>query len=243
MKRALFALLVLATLALVVGVALGVREKKRREDEAKREEERRAKTLDRLTQLRDRVVAFGATTFEYPPSTAPVDSESDGLEALPAEVTADLVSEDGWGRSLHYRRPGPLHRDGWDVFSLGPPGSSFDPALALGESYTPPARDPAVDVLYVKETKERLAELHDLIVRLPKKPESTEVRDLVQALIAADLADRMIRARFLDAWGHRFHYACPGNVHAKGWDLYSLGANGDDEAGAGDDLVTGEDVR
>ena len=51
------------------------------------------------------------------------------------------------------------------------------------------------------------------------------------------------RARFMDHWGHRLRWACPGRVHPGGWDLYSIGANGEDEDGGGDDLVTGEDAR
>lgn len=51
------------------------------------------------------------------------------------------------------------------------------------------------------------------------------------------------RAHFMDLWGHHLRWACPGRVHPMGWDLYSIGANGDDEQGAGDDIVTGEDTR
>jgi hypothetical protein len=46
----------------------------------------------------------------------------------------------------------------------------------------------------------------------------------------------------LDPWGHVLVYECPGPVHFRGWDLYSVGPNGIDEHGGGDDILVGEDV-
>lgn len=46
----------------------------------------------------------------------------------------------------------------------------------------------------------------------------------------------------LDAWGRLLVYRCPGPIHRRGWDLYSLGGNGVDEQGRGDDLLVGEDI-
>ena len=46
----------------------------------------------------------------------------------------------------------------------------------------------------------------------------------------------------VDGWGHPILYRCPGPVHGHGWDLYSVGANGIDERGGGDDILIGEDV-
>ncbi len=45
-----------------------------------------------------------------------------------------------------------------------------------------------------------------------------------------------------DPWGNHYLYRCPGPVHRHGWDLYSLGPNGVDEQGQGDDIMVGEDV-
>jgi hypothetical protein len=45
-----------------------------------------------------------------------------------------------------------------------------------------------------------------------------------------------------DSWGHVIQYRCPGPVHSHGWDFYSLGRNGEDELGQGDDIVVGEDI-
>ena len=45
-----------------------------------------------------------------------------------------------------------------------------------------------------------------------------------------------------DAWGHPFIYRCPGTVHSYGWDLYSVGPNGVDELGQGDDILIGDDL-
>ena len=49
-------------------------------------------------------------------------------------------------------------------------------------------------------------------------------------------------AKAIDAWGHMLVYRCPGPIHAQGWDLYSVGPNGVDEHGEGDDILVGEDV-
>jgi hypothetical protein len=43
-----------------------------------------------------------------------------------------------------------------------------------------------------------------------------------------------------DAWGRPIRYRCPG-VRYK-WDFSSLGANGQDEVGGGDDLVVGPET-
>lgn len=45
-----------------------------------------------------------------------------------------------------------------------------------------------------------------------------------------------------DAWGRTFLYRSPGPCHGGGWDVYSVGPNGIDERGAGDDLLVGENV-
>jgi hypothetical protein len=45
-----------------------------------------------------------------------------------------------------------------------------------------------------------------------------------------------------DSWGHPLVYECPGPVHRNGWDIYSVGPNGVDEGGLGDDILVGEDV-
>ena len=45
-----------------------------------------------------------------------------------------------------------------------------------------------------------------------------------------------------DAWGNPIIFRRPGFVHPKGFDLYSVGPNGIDEHGAGDDIVVGDDV-
>lgn len=42
-----------------------------------------------------------------------------------------------------------------------------------------------------------------------------------------------------DAW---LRYRSPGPVHRRGWDLWSVGANGVDEEGQGDDLLVGADI-
>ncbi len=44
----------------------------------------------------------------------------------------------------------------------------------------------------------------------------------------------------LDAWEAPLVYRSPGPVHRNGWDLYSVGPNGVDEQGKGDDILVGE---
>jgi hypothetical protein len=46
----------------------------------------------------------------------------------------------------------------------------------------------------------------------------------------------------VDAWGNPIRYRHPGVVHKHGWDLWSVGPNGVDEQGQGDDILAGEDV-
>jgi hypothetical protein len=38
------------------------------------------------------------------------------------------------------------------------------------------------------------------------------------------------------------HFRVPGSFHGRGWDAWSVGPNGIDEQGAGDDILIGEDV-
>ncbi|MEZ0229822.1 MAG: hypothetical protein ACAI25_14440 [Planctomycetota bacterium] len=45
-----------------------------------------------------------------------------------------------------------------------------------------------------------------------------------------------------DAWRQPIRYRSPGPVHKRGWDLWSVGPNGVDDEGRGDDVVLGEDA-
>jgi hypothetical protein len=45
-----------------------------------------------------------------------------------------------------------------------------------------------------------------------------------------------------DGWGRPLRYRCPGTVHRRRWDLYSVGPNGVDEQGQGDDLMCADEV-
>jgi general secretion pathway protein G len=53
-------------------------------------------------------------------------------------------------------------------------------------------------------------------------------------LIETDI--REVVALFYDAWGRPIRYRCPGLVNRNGFDLYSLGPNGRDDGGSGDDI-------
>jgi hypothetical protein len=50
------------------------------------------------------------------------------------------------------------------------------------------------------------------------------------------------KTEVLDAWGHAILYRCPGPVHKRGWDIYSVGPDGIDDQGQGDDVLVGEDL-
>jgi hypothetical protein len=52
----------------------------------------------------------------------------------------------------------------------------------------------------------------------------------------------MTRQPELDGWGRPLLYRSPGPVHPHGWDLWSVGPNGIDEQGGGDDILVGENV-
>lgn len=164
MKRALFALAVVATLALVAATVLAVLERRKEDARRRAEEERSATTLERLHRLKELIDARGATCETYPPLAAGDQGDSDGQQALAFAIHEMLASDsavlaDAWGRPIQFRRPGPVHRDGWDIHSLGSDGKGTDRSLYLGEHYVPPPRDARVDELYAKETRERLEAL------------------------------------------------------------------------------------
>lgn len=50
------------------------------------------------------------------------------------------------------------------------------------------------------------------------------------------LASPRVAERFFDGWERPFRYVCPGRHNPNGFDLYSVGPNGIDEGGAGDDI-------
>jgi len=89
---------------------------------------------------------------------------------------------------------------------------------------------------------------------------TSEDRDRMEALTSAALAAHRsnewhtreehyaLLNRFLsgdprarDVWGHPIRFQAPGPIHSK-WDLWSVGPNGIDELGGGDDILVGEDV-
>lgn len=52
-------------------------------------------------------------------------------------------------------------------------------------------------------------------------------------LVDAKLLDKIP----LDPWGHPYIYRCPGKNGAGSFDLYSMGPNGQDDNGSGDDIL------
>jgi hypothetical protein len=64
---------------------------------------------------------------------------------------------------------------------------------------------------------------------------------LVNASDASAVA-RNARDLVRDEWGQPIRFRVPGQVHTRGWDAWSIGPNGIDEQGQGDDILIGEDV-
>jgi hypothetical protein len=241
MKRALLGVAVVLTLALIVATALALAWRRRETARIHEEEERHKIALEALHIVEGMIHSQGATTDVFPGPWDGQSSDVSGFDALSIALGFRVEGAiDPWGRELQYRRPGPVHRDGWDLFSLGPDGKGTDRTLYVGETYVPPAPNERVQALYDKETRERLAELREVVAKLPTKPASQDLKELLAALKGAGLEAR--RARFMDLWGNYLRWACPGHIY-KGWDLYSVGPNGEDEHGAGDDIVVGDDNR
>jgi hypothetical protein len=57
-----------------------------------------------------------------------------------------------------------------------------------------------------------------------------------------DVSNRAYNGIIVDGWNRALIFRFPGPVHRHGWDLYSVGPNGIDEQGGGDDILIGEDV-
>lgn len=77
-----------------------------------------AETRDALEHLADRARELAAKAA-LPPANGDEDSTGALLEGAQREFRDDL---DGWSNALRYARPGPIHPNGWDVWSAGPNG-------------------------------------------------------------------------------------------------------------------------
>jgi hypothetical protein len=108
---------------------------------------RTAELLKRLAPfIRDRrcVVMPNDHSFTVVPragSGAPEDwarVERDWEESYPSFIAHNL--QDAWHRPLIYRRPGPVHKRGWDLWSCGPNGMDEQGSgddLLVGEDLAP----------------------------------------------------------------------------------------------------------
>jgi hypothetical protein len=181
--------------------------------------------------------------------------------------TEGPVARDGWGNAITVQIPGPIHKGGWDAWSPGPNGIDElgrGDDLVVGEDLWPPPT--ALD--WTLETLRGLATL----IRESPKPiladgsatDPTGLWSLAEGIQRqrsttveisgcwsrqpgrhATSTPQFGSVEFIDAddgWNHPVMYRCPGPVHPHGWDLYSIGPNGIDEQGRGDDILVGEDV-
>jgi hypothetical protein len=159
---------------------------------------------------------------------------------------------DAWGRALMYRCPGPVHAHGWDLWSCGPNridehGGGDD--ILVGE-------DLPADFRERKATRETIEWVEETVRALEEwshtRPSYRGVdlrffcRNRGEGLETLPRLPEEVPGRgetvLLDAWGHAIKFRFPGRVHRHGWDLYSVGPNGIDEQGGGDDILVGEDV-
>jgi hypothetical protein len=114
-------------LLLVVGLVV-VQKAKKVED---------AKRQRTLQALMDDAKCLRVTFGDRPPQADGSGADWSGMKTLTAgseKFEWELV--DGWGNPIRYRRPGPIHRHGWDLWSCGPNGKddqgTFDDII-IGE--------------------------------------------------------------------------------------------------------------
>jgi hypothetical protein len=94
-------------------------------------------------------------------------------------------------------------------------------------------------------TNDRLHEVADLIRRdweTRTRLRLALTRPFTGSVELLDLERGLERGPFVDGWGRPLLCARPGPVHKRGWDLWSVGRNGIDEHGGGDDILIGEDI-
>ncbi|HZV01327.1 MAG TPA: hypothetical protein VFF73_31735 [Planctomycetota bacterium] len=97
----------------------------------------------------------------------------------------------------------------------------------------------------LSETKDRLREVSDLIRkdwRSRTRLRLALTTPPTRSVHLYDVERGLENGPFRDGWGRPFLCARPGPVHRHGWDLWSVGPNGIDEQGNGDDILVGENV-
>jgi hypothetical protein len=110
-----------------------------------------------------------------------------------------------------------------------------------------------VDRARQRRTRETLANWAACVELMRRPPvckcgdvESTAMlADAVQTLLSSSVNGEPITRWDVangDGWGRPLLYRCPGPVHKHGWDRWSVGRNGIDEQGQGDDILIGDDV-
>jgi len=135
---AILAVLVVLTIVFGVGAAIVLRTK------WIEEERRRARTLSLLTQLGNiccRPVAMDVSesdptgqqalertfnksgeTYYHRPGITPSGWVENADELWREHFREQKPLRDGWSNLIHYRCPGPVHKNGWDLISSGPNG-------------------------------------------------------------------------------------------------------------------------
>jgi hypothetical protein len=258
-RLARFALVALALAGLACAALAFVGWRRRRaEHDAK--VERTLRALRSFQKIVDFMVQSNPDCRDtWPPPTDWPDDETgqmafrQSIEGYGSDFEGELDGKgfalDGWGRRIHYRRPGLLHPTGWEVFSAGADGELDTPDdLVVGEDVAPitsaeqAARARADLERRLFETRDALEHLAD-IARDPLKnalPRANGDEDSA-AILLVEGGARHFRDD-MDGWSHALRYACPGPVHPNGWDVWSIGPNGIDERGRGDDVLIGEDI-
>jgi hypothetical protein len=198
--------------------------------------------------------------------TEPVRWDDHWRLDLSNDESPEGVVRDRWGKAVRLQVPGRVHFRGYDLWSCGPnrtddKGKGDD--ILIGEDleteaeYTKrllgavaarvrkakpiaaadDAREPTgLGALARELRRQRIGGSHVIEFVCERTRQAVAGYDTEFYIGSVEWIEAG------DAWNHLVRYRCPGPVHRNGWDLYSLGPNGIDDRGGGDDILVGEDV-
>jgi hypothetical protein len=197
--------------------------------------------------------------FAYPtrirPSSEPERHDDD-------DPSVEGAVRDRWGQTIRLRIPGLDHFRGYDLWSCGPNREDEDGRgddILIGEDLE---SEDAYTMRVLHSIAARICEAKPIAAAGDARDPTglaTLARELQRQGIHGTHAirfecvrtDERVGGNYFggsnepieagDAWNHLVRYRCPGPVHPKGWDVYSLGPNGRDDHGDANDLVIGED--
>jgi len=211
----------------------------------------------RLTHAETDIASFRTALSMFQNDAGRYPTTAEGLAALinrPATIPdggawrryldVEKVPADPWGRPYIYKCPGTHNPNACDVYSLGRNGKGGDEAIGnWGPADEPESRKKAAvenllgfepslrkfrfDCGRYPTTSEGLAALTECP---PATPPNQWRGPYLQKAQQSDpnLDMKTIPA---DPWGHPYIYICPGLHNSNGYDVYSLGPEGEGENG------------